>query len=164
MFIALVKYIHQDLGFQRHSLSKHNICSRHDMAEILLHLALNINQPINQPTNATSHIVVPFIKWVQLRREMIVCFAEIGTIADHHCLNFLFIMIIINYKRLWRNKHCGQLMVYLLNITCPAKSPTIHVIYKYYLKNLPLRRVISNGDNNGMLQLLPGGQYLLQLM
>jgi len=74
------------------------------------------NQPTNQPTNATLHIVVLLIKWVQLRWEAIVCFAEIGTIADHHCLNFLFIIIIIiNYKRLWRNKHCGQLMIYIGN-------------------------------------------------
>jgi hypothetical protein len=33
-----------------------------------------------------------------LRREVVVCFVEIDGIVDHHCLNFLFIIININNK------------------------------------------------------------------
>ena len=107
VFIVLVKYIHQDLDFQRHSLSITLFTPRYSRN---IANAGAKHQPTNQPTNPMSNVVVLFIKWVQLRWEVIACFAEIGTIADHHCLNFLFI-IIINYKKLWRNKHCGQLMI-----------------------------------------------------
>jgi hypothetical protein len=31
----------------------------------------------------------------ELRWEVIVCFVYIGGIVDHHCLNFLFIIVII---------------------------------------------------------------------
>jgi hypothetical protein len=31
-----------------------------------------------------------------LRRDVIVCFIDIVVIVDHHCLDFLFIMIILD--------------------------------------------------------------------
>ena len=36
------------------------------------------------------------VQWVQLRREAIVCFVDIGGIDDHHCLKFLFINNVYN--------------------------------------------------------------------
>jgi len=34
-------------------------------------------------------------QWIQLRWEMIIRFADIGGIDDHHCLNFLFVTVMI---------------------------------------------------------------------
>jgi hypothetical protein len=34
-----------------------------------------------------------FIMFNGLRREVVFCFVDIGGIVDHHCLNFLFMMM-----------------------------------------------------------------------
>jgi len=39
--------------------------------------------------------VVVLLMFYDLRGEVIVCFVYIGGIVDHHCLNFLFIILII---------------------------------------------------------------------
>jgi hypothetical protein len=36
-----------------------------------------------------------FLRFRDLRREVTVCFVDIGRIVDHHCLNFLFQIIVM---------------------------------------------------------------------
>ena len=73
-----------DLWFS--PVSSANKTDRHDIAEILLKVALNII------TLTPSKVICqgPFC----VQREVIVRFVDIGGyIVDHHCLNFLFIIL-----------------------------------------------------------------------
>jgi len=47
------------------------------------------------PGFQTSYVAVPLFVFSVIRREMNVCFIDIGRFVDHHCLNFLLMIIII---------------------------------------------------------------------
>ena len=48
---------------------------------------------LSQARTLISNVIYSGLFCVQLRWEVIVCFVDMGGINDHHCLNFLFIMM-----------------------------------------------------------------------
>ena len=80
-------------------------------------LSREVSDPINRYNPAISFLVlVPacgICAFNDLRREVIVLFVDIGGIVDHHCLNFLFIMImfLLQSNETFYYRHCSHRFV-----------------------------------------------------
>jgi hypothetical protein len=62
----------------------------YDKTKILLQAALNILSLKGELSLSIYHVL--FMYSMVWGWEVVVCFVDIGGIADHHCLNFLFIL------------------------------------------------------------------------
>ena len=74
----------------------------------------------------TSYVMAFFCS-NYLRREVIVCFVDIGGIVDHHCLNFLFITKIYNI-----NQGCNGLNMYGSYNSCRASDCCLMSIQQFF--------------------------------
>ena len=99
VFYSLFIYMHYHW---RASCQEGVICSRHNIAEILLKLELNTNQSgrvgipsldLDQDLFPPSYVSWSYFVFSESRWEVIVWGFFIGGIVDYHCLNILFINI-----------------------------------------------------------------------